>query len=66
VFVVLAPLNATTERLNLTVPASRKRWGFEGERAGVREWAGENGLGVVGEFFVLDLNVSWSVLWKLI
>jgi hypothetical protein len=50
VFVVLAPLNATTERLNLTVPASRKRWGFEGERAGVREWAGENGLGVVGEF----------------
>jgi hypothetical protein len=49
VFVVLAPLNATTERLNLTVPASRKRWGFEGERAGVREWAGENGLGVVGE-----------------
>jgi hypothetical protein len=50
VFVVLAPLNATTERLNLTVPASRKRWGFEGERAGLREWAGENGLGVVGEF----------------
>lgn len=48
VFVALAPLNATTERLNLTVPASRKRWGFEGERAGLREWAGENGLGVVG------------------
>jgi hypothetical protein len=66
VFVALAPVNGTTERLNLSTPKDRQRWGFEGERAGLREWAGENGLGVVGEFFVLDLNVSWSVLWKLI
>jgi phosphatidylethanolamine-binding protein (PEBP) family uncharacterized protein len=64
VFVVLAPLNATTERLNLTVPASRKRWGFEGERAGVREWAGENGLGVVGESWsdFLFCNMFFAVL----
>ena len=50
VFVALAPLNATTEKLNLSVPKDRKRWGFEGERAGLREWARENGLGVVGKF----------------
>lgn len=46
----MAPLNGTTERLNLSTPKDRQRWGFEGERAGLREWAGENGLGVVGEF----------------
>ena len=51
VFVALAPLNGTTETLHLSVPKDRKRWGFEGERAGLREWAGENGLGVVGMFF---------------
>lgn len=63
VFVALAPLNATTEKLNLSVPKSRKRWGFEGERAGLREWAEENGLGVVGQFeslllFLLNLVVA--------
>jgi phosphatidylethanolamine-binding protein (PEBP) family uncharacterized protein len=49
VFVALAPVNGTTERLNLSKPKDRQRWGFERERAGLREWAGENGLGVVGE-----------------
>jgi hypothetical protein len=39
--------------LNLSTPKDRQRWGFEGERAGLREWARENGLGVVGEFFLL-------------
>lgn len=53
VFVALAPRNGTTERLNLSTPKDRQRWGFEGERAGLREWARENGLGVVGEFFLL-------------
>lgn len=52
VFVALAPKNGTTERLNLSAPKDRQRWGFEGERAGLREWARENGLGVVGEFCV--------------
>lgn len=51
VFVALAPTNGTAERLNLSTPADRQRWGFEGERAGLREWAAENGLGVVGECF---------------
>jgi phosphatidylethanolamine-binding protein (PEBP) family uncharacterized protein len=51
VFVALAPINGTTERLSLNKPKDRQRWGFEGERAGLREWARENGLGVVGEFF---------------
>jgi hypothetical protein len=49
VFVALAPVNGTTERLNLSTPKDRQRWGFEGERAGLREWARENGLGVVGK-----------------
>jgi hypothetical protein len=62
VFVALAPLNGTTEKLNLTVPESRKRWGYQGERAGLREWAGENGLGVVGEFLFL-FDVLDSVLF---
>lgn len=74
VFVALAPRNGTTERLNLSAPGDRQRWGFEGERAGLREWARENGLGVVGEFFfVLVLLLfcfgfeMWSCLrweWK--
>jgi len=58
VFVALAPRNGTTERLNLSTPKDRQRWGFEGERAGLREWARENGLGVVGEFF-FPPKVSW-------
>ncbi|GAB7328215.1 hypothetical protein MBLNU13_g00237t1 [Cladosporium sp. NU13] len=52
VFVALAPRNGTTERLHLSTPGDRQRWGFEGERAGLREWAGKNGLGVVGANFV--------------
>lgn len=53
VFVALAPVNGTTEKLNLSTPRDRQRWGFEGERAGLREWARENGLGVVGKSFYL-------------
>lgn len=49
-FVALAPLNGTTERLHLSTPRDRQRWGYEGQRAGLREWARENGLIVVGEF----------------
>lgn len=55
VFVALAPINGTTERLNLSTPKDRQRWGFEGERAGLREWARENGLGVVGEFVACSI-----------
>jgi len=56
VFVALAPTNGTTERLNLSTPKDRQHWGFEGERAGLREWARENGLGVVGANFVYAQN----------
>ncbi|PSK42285.1 OV-16 antigen [Elsinoe australis] len=52
VFLALTPLNGTTERLNLTAPSGRQRWGNEEARTGVRKWAGENGLGVVGGQFV--------------
>ncbi|KAM0705527.1 hypothetical protein Q7P35_006886 [Cladosporium inversicolor] len=31
VFVALAPVNGTTERLNLSKPGERQRWGFGGE-----------------------------------
>lgn len=48
VFVALAPLNGTTKKLHLSKPKDRQHWGYDGDRAGVREWAGENGLGVIG------------------
>lgn len=51
VAVVLAPKNGTTEALDLVVPEERKKWGYEGARTGVREFAGLNGLKVIGEFF---------------
>lgn len=49
VFVALAPLNGTTEKLHLTKPGDRQHWGFRKERQGLRMWAEEMGLGVVGE-----------------
>jgi phosphatidylethanolamine-binding protein (PEBP) family uncharacterized protein len=49
VFVALAPKNGTTERLNLSKPGDRQHWGYEHERDGLRIWAEEMGLGVVGE-----------------
>lgn len=49
VFVALAPTNGTTEPLNLSTPKDRQHWGFKGERAGLREWIRDNGLGVVGK-----------------
>ncbi|KAF4553611.1 putative phosphatidylethanolamine-binding protein 2 [Elsinoe fawcettii] len=46
------PLNATRERLNLTVPSGRRRWGHEEPGMGVAEWAEENGLWPVGANFI--------------
>nr|POF12783.1 uncharacterized protein CFP56_09934 [Quercus suber] len=61
VFVVLAPLNGTRERLNLRKPAERFHWGYDdgkgNGRDGLRTWAAEMGLGVVGKsfsFFLLE------------
>ncbi|SMQ46499.1 unnamed protein product [Zymoseptoria tritici ST99CH_3D7] len=52
VAVALAPINGTMEKLRLSRPADRKHWGYGGERVGVRQWAEENGLGVVGANFI--------------
>lgn len=66
VLVVMVPKNETTEALDLEVPSERKRWGYEGERSGVREFAGVNGLKVIGKyfffffFFFLCLCALWS------
>ena len=55
VFLVLAPTNATTEPLHLKAPAERQHWGYDGY-GGVREWAVENGLTVVGGNFIYAKN----------
>lgn len=55
VFLVLVPMNVTTEPLNLTAPAGRQHWGYD-KYGGVREWAAENGLMVVGGNFVYAKN----------
>ncbi|CZT22910.1 related to putative lipid binding protein TFS1 [Ramularia collo-cygni] len=52
VFAALAPKNGTTERLYLSKPKERQHWGYGKERHGIRQWAEENGLGVVGANFV--------------
>ncbi|KAG9520455.1 PEBP-like protein, partial [Aureobasidium melanogenum] len=56
VAVVLVPKNGTTEALDLVAPEERKRWGYEGERAGIREFAGVNGLKVVAANFIYSQN----------
>ena len=53
VFVALAPKNGSTDRLLLRKPDGRQHWGFEHEREGLRLWAEEMGLGVVGKSLVL-------------
>lgn len=56
VFAALAPKNGTAERLYLSTPQERKHWGYGEERQGLRQWAEENGLGVVGANFVYAQN----------
>lgn len=63
---ILAPTNGTTEELYPSKPKDRKHWGFESERAGVREWAEENGLSVIGEFFFFFFSVSVVVVWSVL
>ena len=55
VFVALAPINGTTDKLHLTKPDDRQHWGYKHERQGLRKWAEENGLGVVGRFSYFTL-----------
>jgi phosphatidylethanolamine-binding protein len=54
VFVALAPKNATTEELNLRKPADRQHWGYDQERQGLKDWAEEMGLMVIGKFRVSE------------
>ncbi|KAK4961381.1 carboxypeptidase Y inhibitor [Elasticomyces elasticus] len=56
VFVALAPKNGTTEKLSLSTPGGRQHWGYGKERQGLRRWAEENGLGVVGANFMYEQN----------
>lgn len=58
IFVALAPKNGTSKSLHLTKPEDRQHWGYDGERMGVREWAEENGLGVIGANFVYAENAE--------
>lgn len=41
---------------NLEAPAERRHWGYDGPRHGVRDWAAENGLTVVGANFFFAQN----------
>jgi phosphatidylethanolamine-binding protein len=51
VFMAFAPANGTTDRLNLSPPKDRKRWGAESDGSrGSWNWAQFNGLIPVGEF----------------
>ncbi|QIW96926.1 hypothetical protein AMS68_002444 [Peltaster fructicola] len=56
ILVALAPLNGTTDKLHLSKPKDRQHWGYDGNRTGVREWAEENGLGVIGANFFYAQN----------
>ncbi|KAI5276092.1 PEBP-like protein [Aureobasidium subglaciale] len=56
VFVVMIAKNGTTESLKLTVPEERRHWGYDGKRSGVREYAKENGLKVIGANFIYAQN----------
>lgn len=52
VFVLLAPINRTTEALHLTKPADRQHWGYKEERQGLRKWASNHGLEPIGMFIL--------------
>ncbi|KAH9845777.1 phosphatidylethanolamine-binding protein [Teratosphaeria destructans] len=56
VFAALVPRNGTTEKLELSKPSDRKHWGYEQKRRGLKNWAEENGLVVIGANFVYEQN----------
>lgn len=49
VLLALTAANRTSEKLDLSTPGDRQRWGYGKERSGVKEWAKENGLEIIGE-----------------
>lgn len=56
IFLLFAPTNGTTDRLNLTKPEDRQHWGTGKERHGVRDWAINNGLAPVAANFFYAQN----------
>lgn len=62
VFAALSPKNGTHETLYLSKPSDRQHWGFGKVRTGLREWAEENGLVVIGK---LNYHESCQHIQKL-
>ena len=63
VFVALAPINGTTEKLSLSKPGDRQHWGFKHERDGLKMWADEMGLAPVGKYDqCARLRTIWSCI----
>ncbi|KAK3951751.1 phosphatidylethanolamine-binding protein [Pseudoneurospora amorphoporcata] len=60
VILALAPVNGTSEKLHLSKPKQRKRWGYDkvvnGKTHGVRDWAAENGLAPLAANFIYAQN----------
>ncbi|KAK3704415.1 carboxypeptidase Y inhibitor [Vermiconidia calcicola] len=56
VFVALMPKNGTTDSLHLEKPGDRQHWGYKHERNGVRMWAEDMGLEVIGANFIYEQN----------
>lgn len=52
VFAALAARNGTHEKLHLSTPKDRQHWGYGKVRHGLRDWAKENELVVVGANFI--------------
>jgi phosphatidylethanolamine-binding protein (PEBP) family uncharacterized protein len=64
VFVALAPKNGTTESLHLRKPGDRQHWGYKHERDGLRLWAEEMGLEVVGAYCFLSKFDYPCLCWR--
>jgi phosphatidylethanolamine-binding protein (PEBP) family uncharacterized protein len=60
VLVAFEPQNGTHEKLHLSKPEDRKRWGTGKKRHGVRDWAKENGLAPIAANFIYVQNEKQS------
>ncbi|MCJ1246267.1 hypothetical protein MMC30_003473 [Trapelia coarctata] len=58
VFVLLASEDWENGKHGLTKPRERPHWGYRKMGKGVREWANDNGLVAVGEFFLAASGYS--------
>ncbi|KAF4978558.1 hypothetical protein FZEAL_5091 [Fusarium zealandicum] len=56
VFLVFVPANGTTEKLHLTKPQERRRWGSEQAGYGAREWSHQHGLVPIAANFFYAQN----------